>query len=51
MKIHRFHLARELGMTVGELQKRMSHREFTEWVFGYFPVTNELRQQEQIDNG
>lgn len=32
-----FFLARELGMTVGEMRRRMSQREFVQWM-EWFPI-------------
>ena len=40
----RFRLARDLGMTVGELDRRMTRREMTEWIAFY---RYEARQQEK----
>lgn len=42
-----FNLARELGMTVGELGERMSSREFTEWIALYKIEASERDHQRQ----
>lgn len=41
-----FYLARELGMTVGELRRRMTHRELVEWS-GWFMLKNERERRAQ----
>lgn len=43
-----FHLARELGMTVGELGERMSSAELVEWMALYKIESSEREHQRQV---
>lgn len=43
-----YSLARELGMTRSELLKRMSMREFVDWI-AYFKIENEDQRRAQED--
>lgn len=43
-----FHLARELGMTVGELGERMSSAELVEWMALYKVEAGERDHQRQV---
>lgn len=42
-----FRLARDLGMTVGELRQRMSTAEFAQWVAFYVAEAKERARQEK----
>jgi hypothetical protein len=44
-RVFTFRLARDLGMTVAELERRLSVREFAEWVAFYVA---ESREQERV---
>lgn len=44
----RFHLARELGWSVAEVETRMSHRELMEWAV-FFKIEAEKRQEADLD--
>lgn len=41
-----FRLARDLGLTYGQLRKQMSNREFTQWLAFY---SYERKMQEEAD--
>ncbi len=43
-----FHLARELGMTVRELRRRLGADEFTEWVALYGIEAKEREHAEKV---
>ena len=43
-----FHLARELGMTVGELGDRMSSTELVEWMALYKIEAGEREHSQQV---
>ena len=45
-KVFAFRLARDLGMTYGELKRRMSNREFTQWLAFY---SFERKQREEAE--
>ena len=45
-KVFAFRLARDLGITYGELKARMSNKEFTEWLAFY---SYERKQREEAE--